>query len=127
MTLVEEIGPATLTIQTAAPVVTTDVRELEMLEHLSYTIEAIAEDVSSEAKCEVGRLHELVEADTGLAAEVKREALGCLGHAQELIEQHPFEVHKAAASLCRLSRFLWKRVLESERKAAEQCSRRCDG
>jgi hypothetical protein len=95
-------------------------RELAILEHLSYIIEAIAEDVSSEAKFEVGQLHELVEGDIGLAAEVRREALGRLGQAQELIKQHPHDVHRAAASLCGLSRFLWKRVLASEEPASEK-------
>jgi len=96
---------------TTPVVVKFDLRELEILEHLTYIIEAIAEGVTGEAKREVYRLHRVVEEDTELAADVRREALAGLSRAQEAIQRHPLDIQYAATSLSRLSRFLWQRVL----------------
>jgi hypothetical protein len=86
-------------------------RELELLEHLSYVIEAIAEDLSGEAKRELNRLYGLVEETSSLDPEVKVMALGRLREAQRQVKEHRYSVREAAAPLSGLSRFLWKRAL----------------
>ena len=51
-------------------------RELAILEHLSYVVRASAEEASSEAKSELSRLFDLVAAAPSLDAEVRRVSLG---------------------------------------------------
>lgn len=89
--------------------------EVRLLEHLSYIIEALAEELPGEAKFETGRLLENVRNDTNLPIEVRTAAIASLTRALGPdVDGRPMPARGVAACLSSLSRFLWERALERE-------------
>jgi hypothetical protein len=86
-------------------------REIEILDHLSYIIEAIAVEASGEAKSETDRLAQSLESAADLDPDVRRRVLEGVHAALREFKEHRHSVREGAGPLCGASRYLWERVL----------------
>lgn len=84
-------------------------RELVILEHISYVISSIADTCTGEAKRQLHSLIANVEKATDIDGEVRDHVLtGLRGAQNELMERRE---RVAAVEMWRISEFLWGRVM----------------
>jgi AcrR family transcriptional regulator len=91
------------------------VSDIEVLEHLSYIIEALAEELPGEAGREISALRERLDAIKPADADRIREVLAQAERPPQAPATWP---RVAAVALSGLSRELWRRVMK-EVTAAE--------
>ena len=92
-------------------------RELRLLEHLSWIIEALLERCGGEALRELVKLQSMVATDTEIDADVRAFVLKGCDAAQREFREHPSSVFEGGTSLCGVSRYLWDRLVPRDSSA----------
>ena len=86
--------------------------ELQVLEHLGYVLECLAENVRGDAKSELDGLARALESDPRYAIEDREEKAVRINEALRQLRSD--DALGAAARLSKVNRELWKRVLSAE-------------
>ena len=97
---------------TSRPVLV-DAFELELLEHLTYIIEALAEEAYGDARDEIRALQRRLDATPEADPEYRTLVAAALAQAFTLMEHRDWQ-RAAAVSLSSLSRKLWARMLPKQ-------------
>jgi hypothetical protein len=84
---------------------------ISLLGHLSFVIEAIAEECFADARSSLGNLISRLKAESEIESEERTALLNALQEAQMNLERIPGHRRGAAVTLARVSRELWENVV----------------